>query len=70
MAEESFPTPAKGLERNEVIGRLRCKGMGSRKFIFNKMGEVTTCLCVCGSDLIEGQSAYVRVRGEEPDRYS
>lgn len=34
------------------------------------MGEVTTCLCVCGSDLVEGQSAHVRVWGEEVDQCS
>lgn len=40
---------------------------GLESFIFNKMGEVTTCLCVCGGDPVEGQSVHVR---EELDRCS
>ena len=36
----------------------------------NKMGEITVCLCVCGSDPIEGQFAHVRVREEGLDRCS
>lgn len=39
-------------------------------FFLNKTGEFTACLCVCGNDLCEGQSAHVRARRDELDQCS
>lgn len=49
---------------------MKAQGLASRKLKKNKTGEITACLCVCGSDLVEGQSAHARGRVEELDRCS
>lgn len=61
---------AKGLERNEMIGDEGPGENGVKSVLFffvlfHKVGEITACLRVHGSDPLEEQSPPVRARGEE-----
>lgn len=43
------------------------KGFFPSFFSFLTRNKITACLCVCGNDLVEWQSALIGVKKEEPN---